>query len=92
MRNIEQRDGSPDFTAQAVAVREPEQSFRALRESRDTAILEQFTPEQQAEIRHKQQILSSLAYFTRRDERSPWSTFSCTRFGKLFYAAITHKR
>ncbi len=70
MRNIERRDGLPDLVVRP-AVRERERTFHALRENRDSAILSQFTPEQQEEIRYKQQILSSLAYFIGKDFRIP---------------------
>lgn len=48
----------------------PEYSYRALKNKEKDPIAD-FTPEQQAEIRHKQQILSSLAYFIGKDFRIP---------------------
>src|SRR3989344_5146643 len=38
---------------------------------RQNEILGSFSPEEQQEIRHKQQILSSLAYFIGKDFRIP---------------------
>jgi len=49
----------------------PEQIYRALKPEREKQILAQFTPEQQEEIKQKQQILSSLAYFIGKDFRIP---------------------
>lgn len=48
----------------------PEYSYHALKNKEKDPIAD-FTPEQQAEIRHKQQILSSLAYFIGKDFRIP---------------------
>lgn len=48
----------------------PEYSYHALKNKEKDPISD-FTPEQQAEIRHKQQILSSLAYFIGKDFRIP---------------------
>ncbi len=48
----------------------PEQAYQALKNKEKDPIAD-FTPEQQAEIRHKQQILSSLAYFIGKDFRIP---------------------
>jgi len=45
----------------------PEQAYRALKNKKEENPITDFTPEQQAEIRHKQQILSSLAYFIGKD-------------------------
>jgi hypothetical protein len=49
----------------------PEQVYRALKPEREKQILAQFTPEQQEEIKQKQQTLSSLAYFIGKDFRIP---------------------
>ena len=49
----------------------PEQVYQALNPNREKQILAQFTPEQQEEIRQKQQTLSSLAYFIGKDFRIP---------------------
>ena len=48
-----------------------EQVYQALNPNREKQILAKFTPEQQEEIRQKQQILSSLAYFVGKDFRIP---------------------
>ncbi len=66
MRNPE--NTSPIETAVAA---QPEQAFHALRGNKERDILAQFTPEQQAEIKRKQQVLSSLAYFIGKDFRIP---------------------
>lgn len=50
---------------------QPEQAFHALKRNKESSILAQFTAEQQTEIRRKQQILSSLAYFIGKDFRIP---------------------
>src|SRR5438105_346567 len=59
--------------AGAMAIREYSagQSFRALRENSDQRILAQFSEAQQTEIKHKQKVLSSLAYFIGKDFRIP---------------------
>ena len=49
----------------------PERALRALKNKNEKDIIASFTPEQQAEIRQKQQILSSLAYFIGKDFRIP---------------------
>jgi len=51
--------------------REPEMVYRELDRRKEKDVLATFTPEQQAEIKHKQQILSSLAYFIGKDFRIP---------------------
>ena len=50
---------------------EPEMVYRALDRRKEKELLAEFTPEQQAEIKQKQQILSSLAYFIGKDFRMP---------------------
>lgn len=45
--------------------------YRALERKKEKDILEEFTPEQQVEIKQKQQILSSLAYFIGKDFKIP---------------------
>lgn len=50
---------------------EPEMVYRALDRRKEKDLLAEFTPEQQAEIKHKQQILSSLAHFIGKDFRIP---------------------
>lgn len=50
---------------------EPEMVYRALDHRKEKDLLAEFTPEQQAEIRQKQQTLSSLAYFIGKDFRIP---------------------
>ena len=49
----------------------PEQIYKALKPEREKQILAEFTPEQQEEIKQKQQTLSSLAYFIGKDFRIP---------------------
>lgn len=49
----------------------PEQAFQALKNKKEKDPIADFTPEQQAEIRQKQQVLSSLAYFIGKDFRIP---------------------
>ncbi|MEK9182038.1 MAG: VWA domain-containing protein [Patescibacteria group bacterium] len=50
---------------------EPEMVYHALNRKKEKDVLAEFTPEQQAEIRQKQQTLSSLAYFIGKDFRIP---------------------
>jgi len=50
---------------------EPEMVYNALNRKKEKDVLAEFTPEQQAEIKQKQQILSSLAYFIGKDFRIP---------------------
>ncbi|MEK7655487.1 MAG: VWA domain-containing protein [Patescibacteria group bacterium] len=45
--------------------------YRALDRKKEKDVLAKFTPEQQVELLHKQQILSSLAYFIGKDFRIP---------------------
>ncbi len=54
-----------------LAIMEAKPAFHALKGNPEKQILSQFTPEQQSEIKHKQQILSSLAYFIGKDFRIP---------------------
>ena len=49
----------------------PEQAYQALKNKKEKNPIADFTPEQQAEIRQKQQVLSSLAYFIGKDFRIP---------------------
>lgn len=49
----------------------PERIYWALKNKKEKDPIADFTPEQQAEIRQKQQILSSLAYFIGKDFRIP---------------------
>jgi len=51
--------------------REPETVYHALDRRKDQDVLATFTLEQQTEIKHKQQILSSLAYFIGKDFQIP---------------------
>ncbi len=48
-----------------------EKIYQALDQRKEKNILSAFTPEQQAEIKQKQQILSSLAYFIGKDFKIP---------------------
>lgn len=48
-----------------------EQAYRAIKDDKEKDPIADFTPEQQAEIRQKQQTLSSLAYFIGKDFRIP---------------------
>jgi predicted SprT family Zn-dependent metalloprotease len=50
---------------------EPEMVYRAMDRKKEKDVLSEFTPEQQAEIKQKQQTLSSLAYFIGKDFRIP---------------------
>jgi len=50
---------------------ESEMVYHALNRKKERDVLSEFTPEQQAEIRQKQQTLSSLAYFIGKDFRIP---------------------
>ena len=52
-------------------VPESEMVYHALDRKKDKDVLTGFTPEQQAEIKQKQQTLSSLAYFIGKDFRIP---------------------
>ncbi len=45
--------------------------YRALGRRKEEDLLAEFTPEQRAEIKQKQQVLSSLAYFIGKDLRIP---------------------
>lgn len=57
---------------ESLAVPEaPEQIYQALNNKREKDPLAEFTPEQKREIKQKQQILSSLAYFIGKDFRIP---------------------
>lgn len=49
----------------------PQQAYQSLDKDKPEDILSRFTLEQQAEIKYKQQILSSLAYFIGKDFRIP---------------------
>lgn len=53
------------------AIQESKMAYRALDRNKEKTILVTFTPEQQAEIKQKQQTLSSLAYFIGKDFRIP---------------------
>lgn len=50
---------------------EPERIYRALDRKKEKDVLAEFSLEQQAEIKQKQQTLSSLAYFIGKDFRIP---------------------
>src|SRR3990167_9119550 len=50
---------------------ETEMVYHALNRKKEKNVLETFTPEQQVEIKQKQQTLSSLAYFIGKDFRIP---------------------
>jgi len=50
---------------------ELETVYRALDSKKEKAILDEFTPEQQSEIRQKQRLLSFLAYFIGKDFKIP---------------------
>jgi cobalamin biosynthesis protein CobT len=56
---------------ESVAEIETKPVFRAVKESKEKQILAHYTAEQQSEIKHKQQILSSLAYFIGKDFSIP---------------------
>lgn len=62
---------SHDEVSHEEPAREPEMVYRALARRKEKDVLAAFTPEQQAEIKQKQQILSSLAYFIGKDFRIP---------------------
>lgn len=49
----------------------PEMVYHALDRKKEKDVLAEFTPEQQVEIKQKQQTLSSLAYFIGKDFRIP---------------------
>ncbi len=51
--------------------RESQTTLHALRKDNQTEILGHFSPDQQQEIQHRQQILSSLAYFIGKDFQIP---------------------
>jgi len=51
--------------------RETATSYQALRQNRQAEILGQYSPQEQREIRYRQQILSSLAYFIGKDFQIP---------------------
>lgn len=53
------------------AAEKSEYVYHALERKKGKEVLTGFTPEQQAEIKQKQQILSSLAYFIGKDLRIP---------------------
>ncbi len=67
MKNFEKASGIEE----SLALVEAKPAFKALRKNNETQILSNFTPEQQSEIKYKQQILSSLAYFIGKDFRIP---------------------
>lgn len=48
-----------------------ERHFQALKENKESEILNQFSEEQRKEIKHRQKILSSLAYFIGKDFQIP---------------------
>jgi hypothetical protein len=48
-----------------------ERAYHALNRGKEESILAEFTPEQQAEIKEKQRVLSSLAYFIGKDFKIP---------------------
>lgn len=50
---------------------EPELVYHALEQKKEKDILTEFTPDQQSEIRQKQRLLSSLAYFIGKDFKIP---------------------
>lgn len=54
-----------------IMERESPTVLHALRKDNQTEILGHFSPEQQIEIRHRQQVLSSLAYFIGKDFQIP---------------------
>ncbi len=61
---------NPEIPREQPAI-EPEIVYRALDRGKEKDLLTEFTPEQQEEIRQKQQMLSSLAYFIGKDFRIP---------------------
>lgn len=65
LRNI------PEAPPQEESADKPESIYRALKKNGQEKILRTFTPEQQSEIKHKQNILSSLAYFIGKDFKMP---------------------
>ncbi len=73
MKSFENFNVHPEETPDTP---EAEPVFQALnekkrKEGKDKSILSTFTPEQQDEIKYKQQILSSLAYFIGKDFKIP---------------------
>ncbi len=67
MPTLENHNFEPVFQTEI----EPQYIFNALKENKDRQILANFTPDQQTEIKRKQQLLSSLAYFIGKDFRIP---------------------
>jgi len=61
---------NPEIPREEPAL-ESEMVYRALDRKKEKDVLAEFTPEQQAEIKQKQQTLSSLAYFIGKDFRIP---------------------
>ena len=62
----------PYVEAPKELIPEPERVYHALnRGKKEESILAEFTPEQQAEIKEKQRVLSSLAYFIGKDFKMP---------------------
>lgn len=61
----------PHIEAPKESVSEPERVYHALNQKKEKDVLAEFTPEQQAEIKEKQRILSSLAYFIGKDFKIP---------------------
>jgi len=70
--SLEARRAKGEASAQAEeSTPELEMVYRSLNRKKEKNVLAEFTPEQQAEIKQKQQILSSLAYFIGKDFRIP---------------------
>lgn len=55
----------------SIQTTEAARNFHALKKNADQEILRQFSPEEQATIRERQQVLSSLAYFIGKDFKIP---------------------
>jgi len=55
----------------SLQFQEAARNFNALKETLDNEILRQFSPKEQATIRERQQVLSSLAYFIGKDFKIP---------------------
>ncbi len=61
----------PHIEAPKELVPESERVYHALNRKKDRDVLAEFTQEQQAEIKEKQRVLSSLAYFIGKDFKIP---------------------
>src|SRR3990167_7791074 len=61
----------PHTEAPQELISESERVYHALNRKKEKDVLVEFTPEQQAEIKEKQRVLSSLAYFIGKDFKIP---------------------